>query len=43
MVSYRLNTPDVIHETVDGEALIIHTPSGVYFSLQGSAEHVWSR
>jgi hypothetical protein len=42
MVSYRLNTPDVIHETVDGEALIIHTPSGVYFSLQGSAEHVWN-
>ena len=42
MVSYRLNTPDVIHETVDGEALIIHTPSGVYFSLQGTGEHVWN-
>jgi len=42
MVRYRLNTPDVIHETVDGEALIIHTPSGAYFSLQETGEQLWN-
>lgn len=39
---FRLNSPDVIHETVDGEALIIHTPSGVYYSVTGTGEHVWN-
>lgn len=39
---YQLNRPDVIQETVDGEALIIHTPSGTYYSLEGTAEHVWN-
>lgn len=39
---YRLNSPDVIQETVDGEALVIHTPSGTYFSLEGTAEYVWN-
>lgn len=39
---YQLNRPDVIQETVDGEALIIHTPSGTYYSLEGTGEHVWN-
>lgn len=39
---YRLNHSDVIQETVDGEAIVIHTPSGVYYSLEGTAEHLWN-
>lgn len=39
---YQLNSPDVIQETVDGEALIIHTPSGTYYSLEGTGERVWN-
>lgn len=39
---YRLNRPDVIQETVDGEALIIHTTSGIYFSVEGTGEYVWN-
>lgn len=39
---YRLNYPDVIAETIDGEALIIHTPSGTYYSMEGTGEHVWN-
>ena len=39
---YQLNRPDVIQETVDGEALIIHTPSGCYYSLEGTGEHLWN-
>lgn len=42
MVRYRLNTPDVIQETIDGEALIIHTLSGIYFSVRGTGEYVWN-
>lgn len=41
-VRYQLNSPDVIHETVDGEALVIHTPSGCYYSLEGTGEQVWN-
>ena len=39
---YRLHSPDVIQETVDGEALVIHTPSGTYYSLLGTGEQVWN-
>lgn len=39
---YRLNEPDVIQETVEGETLIVHTRSGTYYSLEGSGTHVWN-
>lgn len=42
MVRYRLNRPDVIQETMDGEALIIHTTSGIYFSAEGTGEYIWN-
>lgn len=38
---FQLNARDVIQETVDGEALIIHAPSGTYYSLEGTGEHIW--
>lgn len=39
---FQLNAHDVIQETVDGEALIIHTPSGTYYSVEGTGEQVWN-
>ncbi len=39
---YRLNERDVVQETVDGEALIIHTPSGTYYSVTGTGEYLWN-
>lgn len=39
---YRLNEPDVIQETVEGETLIVHTRTGTYYSLEGSGTHVWN-
>lgn len=39
---FQLNAHDVIQETVDGEALIIHTPSGTYYSVVGTGEQVWN-
>ncbi len=42
MVRYRLNSPDVVQETVDGEAIIIHTTTGTYYSVDGTGDHVWN-
>jgi hypothetical protein len=39
---YRLNEPDVIQETVEGEALIVHTRSGTYYNLEGCGTLVWN-
>jgi len=39
---YRLNHPDVIQETVDGEVIIVHTVSGSYYSLEGTGAYVWN-
>ena len=39
---YTVNRPNVIHETIDGEAIIINLMSGRYYSLQGTAVHIWN-
>jgi hypothetical protein len=39
---YRVNSPHVISETVDGETIIVNLASGHYFSLQGTAVDVWA-
>ena len=40
-MTYRVNSPQVISETVGGETIIVNLASGHYFSLQGSAVDVW--
>ena len=37
----RVNTPHVIHETIDGEVIVINLASGNYYSLKGSGADVW--
>lgn len=34
--------PQVVHQTVDGEAILIHMENGSYFSLQAAASAAWS-
>lgn len=36
-----LVSPQVMHETVDGETIIIDLSSGTYYSLRGSAPEIW--
>ena len=36
-----VNGPNVIHETIEGEAVIINLMSGRYYSLQGTAAEIW--
>ena len=39
---YRLNAPQVIAETIAGEAMIVNLATGHYFSLQGSGVDIWA-
>ena len=38
---FRVNTPTVTHETIDGEAVIINLDSGNYYSLVEVGSFVW--
>ena len=38
----RPNTPRVIGEVIDDEAILIDLETGSYFSLVGSGAHIWS-
>jgi hypothetical protein len=40
--SFRINAPDVINETIDGEAIILHLGTGRYYSAQGCGAQAWS-
>jgi len=37
----RVNTPNVVHETIDGEAILLDLNTGNYFSLDGSGAVIW--
>jgi len=36
-----VNRPRVIHETIDGETIVIHMGSGTYYSLVDASATVW--
>lgn len=38
---FRVNTPTVTHETIDGEAVIINLDSGNYYSLVEVGSFIW--
>ena len=38
---FRINTPDITHELLDGEVIVVHVITGSYYSLNGSAATVW--
>ena len=38
---FRVNTPTVTHETIDGEAVIINLDSGNYYSLVDLGSFIW--
>jgi Coenzyme PQQ synthesis protein D (PqqD) len=37
-----VNVPKVVHETIDGETIVIHMGTGTYYSLEGTAAEVWA-
>lgn len=38
---YRVNQPTVIHQTIEGETVIIHLERGLYYSLDQTGAEVW--
>lgn len=38
---FRIDTGNVVHETVDGEVIAIDLGNGSYYSLAGSAPAIW--
>lgn len=41
-VAYRINTPKVVHETIEGEVVIINLDSGAYYSLDQAGAALWA-
>jgi hypothetical protein len=39
---FRIETPPVIHETLDGEVIVVNLDTGVYYSLSGVAAQIWA-
>jgi hypothetical protein len=37
----KVNTPNVVHETIDGETILLDLNSGNYFSLDGTGALIW--
>jgi hypothetical protein len=40
---YRINRPTVIHQTIDGEVIMINLVTGTYYSLLHSGAEIWER
>ncbi len=40
--SYTLDPKRVVHETIDGESIVIDLSSGNYYSLAGSGSAIWT-
>ncbi len=41
-MQHYVTNPQVIHETIEGETIIIDLATGTYFSLQGAAPAIWN-
>lgn len=39
---FRVNTPQVTHETLDGEVVIINLDTGSYYSTNGAGTAIWN-
>jgi hypothetical protein len=38
---FRLNSPQAVGETVDGEAIVVNLGTGTYYSMQGDSQILW--
>lgn len=38
---YRVNAPEAIHQTIEGEVILINLSTGNYYSLRHTAAEIW--
>lgn len=41
--AYRVDVHNVVHETIEGEVIVIHLLNGSYYSLGGGGPEIWER
>lgn len=41
MRRYRVNPRKVVHQTIDGETIVIQFDTGIYYSLAGTGADIW--
>ena len=41
-MSFAVDRRRVVHETIDGEAILIHMETGFYYSLDGAGAEIWN-
>jgi phosphopantothenoylcysteine synthetase/decarboxylase len=39
---FAANTEMVVHETIDGETILIHMGTGTYYSIDGAGSDIWN-
>jgi Coenzyme PQQ synthesis protein D (PqqD) len=39
---FHIKRPDVVHETIDGETVIVNLENGIYYGLRNSGVDVWN-
>lgn len=39
---FRVNTPPVIHQTLDGEVIVVNLDTGTYYSITGMGTEIWT-
>jgi Coenzyme PQQ synthesis protein D (PqqD) len=42
MSEYGVNPRKVVHQTIDGEVIIIQFDTGIYYSLTGAGAEIWA-
>lgn len=40
-IKFSINTPNIAHESIDGEVVVINLVSGNYYSLDGTGAKIW--
>jgi hypothetical protein len=40
---FEINTPTVVSDIIDGEAVMINLDSGAYYSMNGTGSRIWDR
>jgi len=38
---YRVDTENIMHETIDGEVVIVNLETGTYYAFDGTGELIW--
>ncbi len=41
-IAFKINSPKVVQETIDGEVVIVHLEKGDYYSLMNSGADIWN-